>query len=87
MEAANVPVFKKGNSGPVNTPISILNAFSKLFQVFIHDHDHVSHYLKFKFNPCQHGFIKSKPSITDLVTYLGFMTPLVGSQRQADASS
>jgi hypothetical protein len=64
-------------------PISILKKFSKLFESVIHDH--VSHYLKFKLNPCQHGFTKSKSTTTNLVTYLAFITPLVGSQRQADA--
>jgi hypothetical protein len=36
-----------------------------------------------KLNPCQHGFTKSKTM--NLVTYLDFITTLVGSQRQADA--
>jgi hypothetical protein len=59
------------------------NNFSKSFESVIHDH--VSHYLKFKLNPCQHGFTKSKFTTTNLVTYLNFITPLVSSQRQADA--
>jgi hypothetical protein len=58
-------------------PISILNNFSKLFEFFIHEH--VSHYLKLKLNPCQHGFTKHKSTTTNLIT------PLVRSQRQVDA--
>jgi hypothetical protein len=54
-----------------------------LFEVVIQDH--ISHYLKFKLNSCQHGFTKSKSVITNLVTYLEFITPLVTSQAQADA--
>jgi hypothetical protein len=84
-QAAVVPILKKGNSAFVNNyrPISILNNFSKLFEFVIHDH--ASHYLKSKFNPCQHGFTKFKSTTTNLVSYLDFITPLVGSQRQVDA--
>jgi hypothetical protein len=83
-QVAVVPIFKKGNSASVNNYrlISILNNFSKLFEYVIHDH--ASHYLKLKLNPCQHGFTKSKSTTTNLVTYLDFITPLVGSQRQVD---
>jgi hypothetical protein len=79
-QAAIVPVFKKSNTASVSNyhPISILNTFSKLFELVIHDH--VSHYLKPKLNSCQHGFTKSKSTITNLVTYLDFITPLVSSQ-------
>jgi hypothetical protein len=86
-QAAIVPVFKKkkGNTASVSNyrPISILNIVSKLFELVIHDH--VSHYLKSKLNPCQHDFTKSKSTITSLVTYLDFVAPLVSSQGQADA--
>jgi hypothetical protein len=41
-----------------------------------------SHYLKFKSSPCQHGFTKSKSTITNLVTYLAFILPLACSRRQ-----
>jgi hypothetical protein len=40
--------------------------------------------LLFKLNPCQRGFTKFKSTTTNLVTYLDFITPLVGSQPQAD---
>jgi hypothetical protein len=46
---------------------------------------HVSYYLKLKLNLCRHGFTKPESTVTSLVTYLDFITPLVGSQRQADA--
>jgi hypothetical protein len=80
-QAAIVPVFKKGNSN--YRPISILNNFSKLFELVVQDH--ISHYFKFKLNACQHGFTKSKSTITNFVTYLEFITPLIASQGQADA--
>jgi hypothetical protein len=61
--------------------ISILSNFSKLFEFIIHDH--VSHYAKFNRN--QHGFTKTKSTVTSLVTFLDFLTSVVHGQRQADA--
>jgi hypothetical protein len=82
-EAAIVPVFKRGNheAGSNYRPISTLNNFSKLLEFIIHDH--VLHYVKL--NPNQHGFTKSKSTVINLVTFLDFMTPVVHSQRQANA--
>jgi hypothetical protein len=81
---AIVAVFKKGNSASVSNyrPISILKNFSKLFELIVQDH--ISHHFKFKLDACQHGFTKSKSTITNLVTYFEFITPLVTSQGQAD---
>jgi hypothetical protein len=83
-EAAIVPVFKRGNPASASNyrPTFILNNnYSKLLEFIIHDH--VSHYVKL--NPNQHGFTKSKSTVTNLVTFLDFMTPVVRNQRQADA--
>jgi hypothetical protein len=44
---------------------------------------HVSHYLYFKLNPCQHDFTKSKSTIANFVTDRDSVIPLVGSQREA----
>jgi hypothetical protein len=62
-------------------PISILNNFSKLFEFIIHDH--VSYYAKF--DPNQYGFTRTKPTVTNFVTFLDFLTTIVRGQRQADA--
>jgi hypothetical protein len=48
-------------------------------------HGHASYYLKPQSNICQHGFTKSKFTVTNLVTYFGFVTPLVSSQGQVDS--
>ena len=61
-------------------PISILNTFSKIFEIIIYEH--VSNHFKFKFNPRQYGFIKCKSTSTNLVAYLYFITPLVNPQLQ-----
>jgi hypothetical protein len=42
------------------------------------------YYLKFQLHPSQHGFIKSKFTATNLVTYLNSITASVSSQGQTD---
>jgi hypothetical protein len=73
---------KKGNSASVSNyrPISFVNNCSRLFEFVIHGH--VSHCLEFKISPCQHSFstAASKSTITNLVTYVDFISSLVGSQ-------
>jgi hypothetical protein len=63
--------------------ISLVSNFSKLFELIIHDL--ISHYLKSKISPYQHGFTKAKSTSTNLVAYVDYIAPLVGSKRQADA--
>jgi hypothetical protein len=49
-------------------------------------HEHLSHYSKLKLNSYQHGFLNSKCTVTNLVTYLGYVSDLVTSQCQVDAT-
>jgi hypothetical protein len=58
------------------------NLRSHMFKFVIHDH--VSDYLNFKLNSCQHFFTKSKFTITTLKINREFITPLIRSQHQAD---
>jgi hypothetical protein len=82
--SGNVPVFSKANTVSVSNyrPTSLPIHFSTLVEFLIYEQ--VSHYVKFKLNPCQHGFSKSKFTVTNLVTYLDIIVPLAGFQRQAD---
>jgi hypothetical protein len=84
-KVAVVPIFKKGNRALVGNykPISILNNISKIFESIIHDH--LSFYFKFKLHPNQHGFVKSKSTVTNSVSYLNDVLPSVCSQRQFDS--
>jgi hypothetical protein len=84
-QTAIIPVFKKGKSTSVSNywAISLVSNFSKVFELVIHDH--ISHYLKSKISPYQHGFTKTKSTSTNLVAYVDFIAPLVGSQSQVDA--
>jgi hypothetical protein len=83
----DVPLFKKSNTASFSNYILISrlnNFFFELFNFVIYDL--ALYYLKFKLNPYQHTFTKSKSTVTNLVLYLNFFfTPLVCSQRQADA--
>jgi hypothetical protein len=48
-------------------------------------HDNLSFYFKFKLHPNQHGFVKSKSTVTNLLTYLNDVPPSVCSQGQFDS--
>jgi hypothetical protein len=63
-------------------PISTLNNFPKIVESVVHDH--LSFNFKFKLHPSQHGFIKSKSTVTNLVTYLNDVVPSVCSHGQFD---
>jgi hypothetical protein len=63
--------------------IAILNNFSKELERIIRED--VSHYFKYKMNPCQLDFSKSETIVTILVTYLDNVIPLACSQLQVDA--
>jgi hypothetical protein len=84
-EEAVVRIFKKGSCAVMTNyrHISLLNNFSKFFEIIIHDQ--LSYYFKSKLHPSQHGCIKSKSTVTNLITYLNTVTPIVSSQGQMDA--
>jgi hypothetical protein len=46
--------------------IAILNNFSKVLEHIIRDH--VSHYFKYKINPCQLDFSKSESTVTIMLS-------------------
>ena len=45
-------------------------------------HDLLFYYFKSKLNHSKHGFLRSKYTITNLVSYLDYISPLVCSQHQ-----
>jgi hypothetical protein len=79
---AIIPLSIKGNynSAKKFKPICILNYFSKIFEFVIHDH--IAHYVKLR--SCEHSFTTSRYIVTNLVTFLDYITPFVRNQRQAD---
>lgn len=83
-QSATLPVFKKQKHSSVGNyrPITILSNISEVFEFVILDH--ISHILKSKLNLSQHGFMKYKSTVINLVTCLDFLTPLACSQGQSD---
>jgi hypothetical protein len=80
-----VPVYMKGSKACIKNcrSVLLLDSFSKVFAFLIHEH--LSYYFKRKLNSSQHGFFsQSKSTITNMVSYLHFISPLVCSQRQVD---
>jgi hypothetical protein len=78
-------VFKKRDSSDsINNyrPMSVLNKFSKVFEFIIPGH--FSYCFQCKLNFCQLVFTLFKSAVTNLVTSLDFVTPLVFSQCQFD---
>jgi hypothetical protein len=47
--------------------------------------EHSMHYCKLKLNTCQHGLLKSKSTVTNLVTYTHYVSAFVNYQHQAHA--
>jgi hypothetical protein len=82
-EAAIVPVFEIGYHATVSNyrhvvPFSVT---SLLFGFIIHDL--FLHYVKL--SPNKYDFTKFKSTVTNLVTFLDFVTPVLRGQPQADA--
>lgn len=85
-ESSDCPCFQRRRTSTVGNyrSIDLVNNFSKVFKFFIHDN--VAHFLKSKLNASQHGFIKSKSTLTNVVTSVDFVTQLVCSQDQTDSA-
>jgi hypothetical protein len=67
-------VFKRSNHATMSNyrPIYTPKNFAKLFEFIIYDH--VPHHAKFSRN--QHGFTRTKSTVTNLVIFLDFFTLL-----------
>lgn len=79
-----IPVHKSGDVCNVNNyrPISLLCAFSKVFEMVIYTR--VSYYFRRKFSSAQHGFLKGRSVETNLCSFLGYSVPIVLSRGQVD---
>lgn len=75
-----MPVFKKDNNSSISNyrPNSPLNKILEVFELVIHDH--MSHCFKKRLDPSQLVFFKTKSTTINLVTYLEFISPLLGIQ-------
>ena len=74
-----VPIYKTGNANKCENyrPISILSCFGKVFEALVYDHvyAHVLPLLSVK----QHGFIRSKSAVTNLLEYVNYIHKSLGA--------
>jgi hypothetical protein len=78
------PRFKEKNSSVGNyRPEVIVSNISKVFGFILHDQ--ISHFIKSKLNFSKYGFIKYKHNVTNLITFLDLVSPLICSQDQIDS--
>lgn len=63
-----VPVFKSGNRSDISNyrPISLINNFSKGLEIIIYNR--LNNHLKNTLSLNQHGFVKGRSTVTNLVT-------------------
>ncbi|KAG7306984.1 hypothetical protein JYU34_007107 [Plutella xylostella] len=79
-----VPVSKGGDDTLINEyrPISILTIFSKVFELLVYPHIH-NHFRR-HFSDHQHGFMKSRSTCTNLVSFVEFLSEAIDEHRQVD---
>lgn len=83
-QAKVVPVMKSGNTNEVGNyrPISILSCFGKIFESLICPllQDHFKKYLSVH----QHGFVKSRSTNSNLVSFVEYLIENLDTQKQID---
>lgn len=79
-----VPIHKSGDTSKVENyrPVSLLCAFSKVFEIVIHAH--VSFYFSHKLATVQHGFVKGRSVETNLCSLLDYSVPIIVTRGQVD---
>ena len=87
MEANIIPLFKKGsrNKSVNYRPVSLTSVICKLLKTIIMDHMMMDFLIKHKLiNPSQHGFLKAKSCLTNLVCFLEDITKWVDDGSPVD---
>lgn len=83
--AAMVPIHKSGSVHEVENyrGVSILSCLPKVFEVFVH------HALREAtcniIADCQHGFVKKRSTISNLMVYIPFISNALGKREQVDS--
>lgn len=79
-----IPIHKGGNKSLVENyrPVSILNAFSKIFEniIFNRIYKHVASVI----SSYQHGFLPKKSTVTNLLTFSDIIAKNIDSKNQLD---
>lgn len=79
------PIHKKGSRNKVDNyrPISKLCLLAKVFERLVYDQLYFS--LKSYFSPSQHGFLKGKSTVSNLIVFTEFVSENMDSHNQVDA--
>lgn len=84
-ESFITPVFKKGDRSRVDNyrPVAILNAFAKVLERLVHTRlsVHVNNLL----SPNQHGFMRNRSTVTNLLGYTNFIAKTLGKGGEVHA--
>lgn len=83
-EAIVVAIPKKGNTTDISQqrPISLLNNFSKLFDILLHLK--LSKHFSLQLSPFQHGFVPRRSTVTNLLGFTQFVSDSLDKQGQVD---
>lgn len=79
------PIFKKGDKSDVCNyrPISKLSNISKIFEHLVYD---TIYHSTFNFlSPCQHGFMKKRSTVSNLLTFTNYCFNIFKSGLQVDS--
>ena len=84
-EANIIPLFKKGSRNKSETrPVSLTSVICKLLQSLIKDHV-VDFFLRHKLlNPSQHGFLKARSCLTNMLCFLEEITKWIDEGSPVD---
>lgn len=80
-----IPIYKSGDKSICDNyrPISILSTFSKLFESIIYDSIYA--HVKNKLSDSQHGFIKNRSTLSNLLEYKNYICESFATGGQVDA--
>lgn len=78
------PVFKSGNKCDITCyrPINILSVIPKLFELLVKQR--LEFVLTNDISPSQHGFVKGKSTITNLMVFSNYLYSILGQRGQVD---
>lgn len=78
------PIFKKGAKAEINNyrPISILSNFAKVFENFLYHH--LYNNLQSLISPHQHGFVRGRSTVSNLVNITQFICQELDRRGQVD---
>ena len=86
-EANIIPLFKKGsrNKSVNYRPVSLTSVICKLLETIMRDHDMMDFLVKHKLiNPSQHGFLKARSCLTNLLCFFEEITKWVDDGSPVD---